>query len=300
MVKLKIADLIIHYLGREEYLNERFYDFLYEGYESPDMTIRVVERRPLFFKRLLEKGTVIDTFSFYQSGNNLLQFYPDILHAGIRLIEGKNKYKDTTLYVCDKLDGRFVKKFGREQYLERMKIIVFNAVQEIFYNRLLFEDAMSIHSASVIYNDKAIVFSAPSGTGKSTQANLWNKHLGCEILDGDVTVCREKGGKLYVYGLPWCGSSGIYLNREVELGAFVFLKQAKENTIKIPDIREKISYIYSSTFSESLSDEMAQKIARVTEIIVNKAQIYELSCNMETEAVMTLKNRLDDAYTGKR
>ena len=300
MVKLKIADLIIHYLGREEYLNERFYDFLYEGDESPDMTIRVVERRPLFFKRLLEKGTVIDTFSFYQSGNNLLQFYPDILHAGIRLIEGKNKYKDTTLYVCDELDGRFVKKFGREQYLERMKIIVFNAVQEIFYNRLLFEDAMSIHSASVIYNDKAIVFSAPSGTGKSTQANLWNKHLGCEILDGDVTVCREKGGKLYVYGLPWCGSSGIYLNREVELGAFVFLKQAKENTIKIPDIREKISYIYSSTFSESLSDEMAQKIAHVTEIIVNKAQIYELSCNMETEAVTTLKNRLDDAYTGKR
>ena len=78
------------------------------------------------------------------------------------------------------------------------------------------------------------------------------------------------------------------------------MKQAKENTIKIPYIREKISYIYSSTFSESLSDEMAQKIARVTEIIVNKAQIYELSCNMETEAVMTLKNRLDDAYTGKR
>jgi hypothetical protein len=296
LVKLKIADLIIQYIGREEYLNERFYDFSYEGDEDPDMTIRIVENRPLFLERFLKKGTVIDTFSFYQRGNDLFQFYPDIIHAGIRLIDGKNKYKDTTFYVCDKFNGRFVKRFGREQYLERMKIIVFNAIQEVFYNRLLFEDAMSIHSASVIYNDRAIVFSAPSGTGKSTQANLWHKHLGCEILDGDVTVCREKEGKLYVYGLPWCGSSGMYINKEIELGAFVFLKQAKENTVKVPGIRDKISYIYSSTFSESLSDEMAQKIAQVTEKIVNTADIYEFSCNMETDAVTTLRKEIDEAF----
>ena len=299
MIKLKIAGFIIHYNGREDYLNERFYDFLYDGNENPDMTINVIERRPLFLKRLFDKGTLIGTFTFYQNGNDLLQFYQDIYHAGIRLIEGKNKYKDTNIYLCDSLDGRYVKRIGKDRYLERMKAIVFNAIQEIFYNRLLFEDAMSVHSASVIYNDRAIVFSASSGTGKSTQANLWHKHLGCEILDGDVTVCREKNGKLYVYGLPWCGSSGMYINREVELGAIVFLKQSKENSVRVPEVREKIGYVYSSTFSESLNDEMAQKIARVTQNIVNKAEIFELSCNMETGAVTTLQKTLDAAPAWK-
>ena len=97
---------------------------------------------------------------------------------------------------------------------------------------------------------------------------------------------------MYVYGLPWCGSSGKYINTEVELGAVVFLKQAKENTVRIPEIREKISYVFSSTFSESLCEEMAQKVAGVTQAIVEKAAIYEFSCNMNPEAVYVLRDAI--------
>ena len=213
-------------------------------------------------------------------------------HLGVRLIKSKDKYRTTDIYLCDRLGGSAERKIGRDKYLEMMKGVVFNAIQQIFYNRILFEDSMSIHSASVIYNNKAVVFSASSGTGKSTQAGLWEQELGCDILDGDVTVCRERDGKMYVYGLPWCGSSGRYINKEVELGAIVFLKQSSDNTVRIPDIREKISYVFSSTFSESLCEEMAQKVADVTQTIVEKAPVYELSCNMNAEAVYVLRDAI--------
>ena len=294
LIKLKIAEFIIQYHGRKEYLNDRFNDFLYEGNKKSDILVEIIEKRPIFPRYLIDKGTKIGTFAFYQDDNILTHYYPNRRHMLVWQIKGNNNYRDTKIFVCDNPKSLFVRFFGRDRYFYKMQQNIFGALQEVFYNRILFEGAMSIHSASVIYNDKAIVFSASSGTGKSTQARLWMQELGCEMLDGDVTVCRQRENKLYVYGLPWCGSSRIYLNREVELGAIVFLKQARENFVRIPDIREKISYVYSSTFSESLNEEMAQRIAEVTQRIVESARIYEFSCNMETDAVRVLKSAIDN------
>ena len=294
LVKFKIAEFVIEYHGRKEYLHDRFNDFLYEGEKASDITVEIIEKKPVFLRYLIDKGIKIGTFSLYEDGDTLIQYYPRRIHMFVWQMKGKNNYRDTQIFVCDNPKNFFVRCIGQQKYYHWMQQNIFSALQEVFYNRILFEGAMSIHSASVIYNDKAIVFSASSGTGKSTQAGLWMQELGCEMLDGDVTVCREQDGKLYVYGLPWCGSSGKYLNRKVELGAIVFLKQAKENTVRIPNIREKISYVYSSTFSESLNNDMAQRIAGVTQKKKKKARIYEFSCNMETDAVRILKNVIDN------
>jgi hypothetical protein len=293
LVKLRIANFVIHFYGRSEYLHERFKDFLYEGNGKPDMTIRVIERKPFFVRYLYDKGTSIGDFSFYHDKNVMQQYYKTQNRLEVRLVKGKDNYKETDIYLCDRYKGYTAKLFGQKRYLEMVQGLIFNALQQIFYNRILFEDAMSIHSASVIYNNKAVVFSASSGTGKSTQANLWQQELGCQMLDGDVTVCREREGRLYVYGLPWCGSSGKYINKEVELGAIIFLKQAKDNTVRVPNLREKISYVFSSTFSESLTEEMARRVAGVTQKIVENAPIYEYSCNMQPEAVSTLKDAIN-------
>ena len=168
MVKLRIAGFVIHFYGRHEYLHERFSDFLYEGNDNPDMTIKVIEYKPLFVRYLFDKGTSIGDFSYYRDGDAMQLFYPGKHHLGVRLMKSKDKFRTTNIYMCDKPDGSLARKIGKERYLEMMRTVVFNAFQQIFYNRIIFEDAMSIHSASVIYNNKAVVFSASSGTGKST------------------------------------------------------------------------------------------------------------------------------------
>ena len=90
-----------------------------------------------------------------------------------------------------------------------------------------------LHSSYIAWKGKGIVFSAPSGTGKSTQAELWRKHRpGTEIINGDRSILTCERGIPEVYGLPLCGSSGIAVNKSFPLGAVVVLRQAKTNTVR--------------------------------------------------------------------
>ncbi len=292
VTKYKIADFVIELRGDSIYMDESFDLFLCNNSEKTDMIINIEEKRPFFPEYLWNKGTKIGIFHVYKKKDSIIQFFPYQTHKGVKLVELKNDFHEVTYYLCDKMDSPYVKSIGHDAYVESMQGVIFNLFRETFFNMILFENAMSIHSASVIDEDKAVVFSASSGTGKSTQANMWNRVLGCEVLDGDVTVCREIDKKLYVYGLPWCGSSGQFVNKKVELGAIVFLKQAKENSARIPSLKEKIGYVFSSTFSETWDEEMANRRAKITENIIKKAKIIEYSCNMDESAVAILKEFL--------
>ncbi len=292
VTKYKIADFVIELRGDPIYMDESFDLFLCNNSEKTDMIINIEEKRPFFPEYLWNKGTKIGIFHVYKKKDSIIQFFPYQTHKGVKLVELKNDFHEVTYYLCDKMDSPYVKSIGHDAYVESMQGVIFNLFRETFFNMILFENAMSIHSASVIDEDKAVVFSASSGTGKSTQANMWNRVLGCEVLDGDVTVCREIDNKLYVYGLPWCGSSGQFVNKKVELGAIVFLKQAKENNARIPSLKEKIGYVFSSTFSETWDEEMANRRAKITENIIQKAKIFEYSCNMDESAVAILKEFL--------
>ena len=55
-----------------------------------------------------------------------------------------------------------------------------------FYSTLVYFNGMMLHSSCVVYNNRAYLFSAPSGTGKSTHTQLWLKRFpGSYILNDD-------------------------------------------------------------------------------------------------------------------
>ena len=89
-----------------------------------------------------------------------------------------------------------------------------------------------LHSSFVEYNKKGILFTAPSDTGKSTRTNLWHKHRGAGIINGDRSaICATEGG-IVSYGTPFAGSSNICLKKILPLAAVVCLKQAPQNHIR--------------------------------------------------------------------
>lgn len=55
-------------------------------------------------------------------------------------------------------------------------------------------DALVLHCAYMQREGKAILFSAPSGTGKTTQATLWEKHCGTRVVNGDKALIRRVDG----------------------------------------------------------------------------------------------------------
>lgn len=116
-----------------------------------------------------------------------------------------------------------------DQSSEACREELFHGIRFIYLLQAQAHGLFAIHSASFLYRDRAWLFSAASGTGKSTHTNLWKNIYDVKLLNGDLNLLGIKNGKPVVYGLPWCGTSGISTAETVPLGGIIFLRQAPED-----------------------------------------------------------------------
>lgn len=170
---------------------------------------------------------------------------------------------------------------------------IFDAVRLGFFYHVAKRGMHAIHSVSLLYDNKAWLFSGPSGTGKSTHTAIWNRLYDTPILNGDVNLLAIAGGRPVIYGIPWCGTSETYTTSAYELGGVILLKQSKNNrVVKLCD-DEKVINIANRFFSPNWKKEqVATGIAFASEL-VDKIMVCRLECNMEDEAAATIKRYID-------
>ena len=102
----------------------------------------------------------------------------------------------------------------------------------LFANALLDFGGSYLHASAVILDGKAYLFSAPSGTGKSTHTEKWCRLFGATYLNDDKPALRLVDDVWMVYGTPWSGKHDLSLPVGVPLGGIAFLRRGQENTIK--------------------------------------------------------------------
>lgn len=93
-------------------------------------------------------------------------------------------------------------------------------------------ERMLLHASFVQTKEGAILFTGPSGIGKSTQAALWEQYQDAEVINGDRTLLYEQDGRMIAAGSPCAGTSGIYKNKQTALLAIVVLEQGLTNQIE--------------------------------------------------------------------
>lgn len=162
---------------------------------------------------------------------------------------------------------------------------------------LLKENALVLHSSYIIWENQGIVFTAPSGTGKSTQAELWRQYAGAEIINGDRSILWWDPGKqrFEIRGLPFCGSSAINKNISAPLSAVVFLTQADTNRAEICPAPECIRRMFGEMSINQWNPQAVQRSLELIGRIADSVPMVCLECNMEREAVETLQQ-----FIGKR
>lgn len=162
-----------------------------------------------------------------------------------------------------------------------------------FENVLYRQQALILHASFIEWRNRGILFTAPSGTGKSTQADLWEAEEGAEIINGDKTILRraEEGWK--AYGSPYAGSSKVYRNKGSVVGAIVVLRQGKENILKRLPPGNAFRYLYSETIVNTWNRDFVIKVTEWVAHIASEIPVYYLECLPEKSAVQRLKRELE-------
>lgn len=177
------------------------------------------------------------------------------------------------------------------------------AEHEIFvrtniWNYLAFEDvlinhqAFILHSSFISWQNNGILFTAPSGTGKSTQADLWKKYEDADIYNGDRTIIRKIDGKYYGFGSPYAGSSGIYRNESAPIKAIVVIDQGPDNVIRRLRGREAFLPLFRETLMNTWNKEYMEKMTDLLMDAACQIPVYHLSCRPDQDAVNTVKNEI--------
>ncbi len=157
--------------------------------------------------------------------------------------------------------------------------------------RLLFGfGRLAMHGAYIELQGRAIVFTAPSGVGKSTQAELWRKHCGARIVNGDRAVLGFEGGCLTAYGFPFSGSSSDCENVTAPIAAIVSLSQAKENRLEALRGKDAIRHLLRGVYSEGGNDFAGQIMLALR--AAQSVPIYHLACLPDESAVEILHREL--------
>lgn len=152
-------------------------------------------------------------------------------------------------------------------------------------------NAFFIHSSFISVNGKAILFSAPCGTGKSTQAALWEKHRNAEVINGDKAGILVENG-VYACGVPFCGTSGICKNQILPLGAIVLLSQAPENSLKQLFGIESIQGVLQNIYLDLHAPNEQTAIVDLLIELLKTVPVYSFGCTADKNAVITLENEL--------
>lgn len=143
-----------------------------------------------------------------------------------------------------------------------------------------------IHASAISLNNSSIIFSAPSGTGKSTHANLWlNTFENAIYINDDKPLISIIDEKIEVVGTPWSGKNRLNNNIKSNLKAIVFLKQSKTNSIVTLDNTSKLVYLLRNIY-RPVEKEIQDIIFEKLNILISKIPMYELSCDISKDAVL--------------
>lgn len=147
------------------------------------------------------------------------------------------------------------------------------------------------HSSSLMLDNEAYVFTAVSGTGKSTHTALWRKLFKDKVvmINDDKPIIRKKDGVFYVYGTPWMGKSDIGNNVKAPVKAVYILQRGEKNSA----VRVKPGAVFKNILEATVVPTDRRNMEKLLELLdefFSSVPLFLLTCNMNIEAAQVAYN----------
>ena len=146
-------------------------------------------------------------------------------------------------------------------------------------------DAFLFHGAVLSVDGSAYAFTAPSGTGKSTHARLWEECFGERVryVNGDKPIVRFIDGVPYAFGTPWRGKEGFGENISAPLVGIARITRAESNFAKEMSFDDMSAVLLSQIYVPRDPLAAVRTLALLNRLS-GLVRLVELGCNMEADA----------------
>ena len=163
----------------------------------------------------------------------------------------------------------------------KFKKVFYEALKMMYDLATAGKDTLHVHAAVVSCGGKGYLFLGPSGTGKSTHAQLWIKHIGgTELVNDDNPVVRDG----VVYGSPWSGKTPCYRNVSYPIGGIVRLSQAPYNKIRRLSGIEAYVDLAESVGGKFCDSRIAEGLHQTENRLAQTIPMWQLECLPDEEA----------------
>ncbi|MBQ9901138.1 MAG: hypothetical protein IJM51_01940 [Clostridia bacterium] len=177
--------------------------------------------------------------------------------------------------------------FGREMreysspYLESL------AVYRKIAERMPAYDTVLFHGSVVAVDGEGYLFTAKSGTGKSTHAQLWVDYLGdrAKIINDDKPLIRIDGSTVTAFGTPYNGKHRRGCALCVPLRTICALEQAADNHIERVEKNALYPLLVQQVYRPS-DPVMLARTLTLLDCMTEHVSLYRLGCNRDVEAAI--------------
>ena len=202
---------------------------------------------------------------------------------------------DTNIYAkSEEIDDEHTNIYFHKNYLELIHHdTIFSSLFSL-ERKMYQHNHYVLHSSYMVYQNHAILFTAPSGVGKSTQATLWEKYRHIKIINGDRTLITKEKNQYFASGWPVCGSSQICHNQTYPLAAIVMLDQGPINKVQQLSYFEKTKRLVKEITVNFHNQDYVNHYFEFIDQLINDIFIVHLTCTISKEAVECLDTYLKE------
>ena len=223
---------------------------------------------------------IISVNAFFESTKDYCKNYlcDGEADALVRILPSDIDFEREQFNTVNEKEGRTGGEHS-DAYLET--IAVQRKITEVLFER----NVLLFHGSVIAVDGQAYLFTAKSGTGKSTHTRLWREMLGerAVMVNDDKPFISVKDGNVTVHGSPWNGKHKLGNNISVPLRAICILERGEVNEIKQITASKALPMLIQQS-SRPRTAELMPKYMELLDGIAKGVKFYRLSCNMEPEA----------------
>lgn len=209
----------------------------------------------------------------------------------------RQEQEELRFYRLSGLSGYYAVKNGFQILILESHIPLLNNNRLLFSllgleQQILDAGGLLLHCSFIEYQGQAILFTGPSGIGKSTQADLWAAHRGAKVVNGDrALLCRTENG-WEANGWPFSGSSPFCENARAPIRAIVSLSQRPENNIRFCEVGESLKILFSQVTINRWNWDCTDSALLLIQDLCTSVPMWSLGCRKDETAVACLERTL--------